>query len=317
MDSPAKFEEYSHVILERTYDIFLEKYLEAYPDLPYLRVAVFASNLSETIGEGVYYYLTRAEEVTAKVAAEAPEGTHPETLAIEAMRQCVLEALDYLGRLVQGEFATLKRKTLVDGYSRSGVFRQVATRHLTGASGAGVRVCFVSTADLPDDAFARPGSRTPRPAYSPILLPHLKGIHHGDMAFIASATSPPAERGPLSSLGRFVIAGVAGAYTAFHGKLSNTFTMPGTQTQQLSDELAQRFLSANRGSGQIILTTGDGTALTEEQKQAFSHRAEQAHRRGFLPWMRSPTRSLPPPSLPRQKPSSTRRTPRLTPPRPN
>jgi len=105
MDSPAKFEEYSHVILERTYDIFLEKYLEAYPDLPYLRVAVFASNLSETIGEGVYYYLTRAEEVTAKVAAEAPEGTHLETLAIEAMRQCVLEALDYLGRLVQGEFA--------------------------------------------------------------------------------------------------------------------------------------------------------------------------------------------------------------------
>ena len=67
-----------------------------------------------------------------------------------------------------------------------------------------------------------------------------------------------------------VIAGVAGAYTAFHGKLSNTFTVPGTQTQQLSDELAQRFPSANRGSGQIILTTGDGTALTEEQKQAFS-----------------------------------------------
>ena len=38
-----------------------------------------------------------------------------------------------------------------------------------------------------------------------------------------------------------IVAGVAGAYTAFHGKLSNTFTMPGTQTQQLSDELAQRF----------------------------------------------------------------------------
>lgn len=46
-----------------------------------------------------------------------------------------------------------------------------------------------------------------------------------------------------------IIAGVAGAYAAFHGKLSNTFTMPGTQTQLLSDELAQRFPSANRGSG--------------------------------------------------------------------
>ena len=68
----------------------------------------------------------------------------------------------------------------------------------------------------------------------------------------------------------FIIAGVASAYATFHGKLSNTFTMPGTQTQQLSDELAQRFPSANRGSGQIILTTGNGAALTEEQKQAFS-----------------------------------------------
>ena len=48
----------------------------------------------------------QAEEMTVKVAAEAPEGTHPEALAIEAMRQCVLEALDYLGRLVQGEFAS-------------------------------------------------------------------------------------------------------------------------------------------------------------------------------------------------------------------
>ena len=74
----------------------------------------------------------------------------------------------------------------------------------------------------------------------------------------------------VSLIWALIIAGVAGAYTAFHGKLSNTFTMPGTQTQQLSDELAQRFPSANRGSGQIILTTGDGTALTEEQKQAFS-----------------------------------------------
>lgn len=46
-----------------------------------------------------------------------------------------------------------------------------------------------------------------------------------------------------------VIVGVVGAYTAFHGKLSNTFTMPGTQTQQLSDELAQRFPSATAAPG--------------------------------------------------------------------
>ena len=120
MDSPAKFEEYSHVILERTYDIFLERYLAAYPDLPYLRVAVFASNLAETIGEGVYYYLTRAEEMTVKVAAEAPEGTHPEALAIEAMRQCVLEALDYPGSSGPGRIRKLSPIALTLKHSRFG-----------------------------------------------------------------------------------------------------------------------------------------------------------------------------------------------------
>ena len=105
MDSPAKFEEYAHVILERTYDIFLETCRAAYPELTYLRLAVYASNLAETIGEGVYYYLTHSEEITAKIAAEAPEGTPVEALSIEALRQSVLEALDYLNRLIQGEFA--------------------------------------------------------------------------------------------------------------------------------------------------------------------------------------------------------------------
>ena len=66
-----------------------------------------------------------------------------------------------------------------------------------------------------------------------------------------------------------VIAGVAGSYSAFHGQLKTTLTMPGTETQRLTDELAQRFPDANRGTGQIIVKTGDGSAITEEQKQAF------------------------------------------------
>ena len=66
-----------------------------------------------------------------------------------------------------------------------------------------------------------------------------------------------------------VIAGVAGSYSAFHGQLKTTFTMPGTETQRLSDELAQRFPDANRGNGQIVVKTDNGSAITEEQKQAF------------------------------------------------
>ena len=66
-----------------------------------------------------------------------------------------------------------------------------------------------------------------------------------------------------------VIAGVAGTYSAFHGQLKTTFTMPGTETQRLTDELASRFPDANRGTGQVIVTTGDGSRITDEQKQAF------------------------------------------------
>lgn len=91
--------------------------------------------------------------------------------------------------------------------------------------------------------------------------------------------------------------------------------MPGTQTQQLSDELAQRFPSANRGSGQIILTTGDGTALTEEQKQAFSTALNKLTGEvSSVDAVTDPFTTTS--SLPRQKPSSTRHTPRLTPPPP-
>ena len=66
-----------------------------------------------------------------------------------------------------------------------------------------------------------------------------------------------------------VIAGVAGSYSAFHGQLKTTFTMPGTETQRLTDELSARYPDANRGNGQIVVKTDNGSAITEEQKQAF------------------------------------------------
>ncbi len=66
-----------------------------------------------------------------------------------------------------------------------------------------------------------------------------------------------------------VIAGVAGSYSAFHGQLKTTFTMPGTETQRLTDELSNRYPDANRGNGQIVVKTDNGSAITEEQKQAF------------------------------------------------
>lgn len=78
----------------------------------------------------------------------------------------------------------------------------------------------------------------------------------------------------VSLIWALIIAGVAGAYTAFHGKLSNTFTAApfGTRTQQLSDELAQRFPSANRGSGSArsFLRSVTAPPLTQRAEVAFS-----------------------------------------------
>lgn len=103
---PQEFEEYSHVILERTH-IFLEQYLAAYPDLPYLRVAVFASNLSEPSVKAstTSPALKRNDGQGRSRQPQVPTPKH------SAIRQCAsasLEApLDYLGRLVQGEFTKL------------------------------------------------------------------------------------------------------------------------------------------------------------------------------------------------------------------
>lgn len=88
----------------------------------------------------------------------------------------------------------------------------------------------------------------------------------------------------LYSLGRFaaqkawavvgiwalLLAATAGAYAAFGGSLVNTFTIPGSQTQQLADQLKDKYPSANQGLGQVVVTTDNGTPITAEQKQAFS-----------------------------------------------
>ena len=74
----------------------------------------------------------------------------------------------------------------------------------------------------------------------------------------------------------FIIALAATGYSAFHGTLANSFSIPGSQTQQLSDELAQRFPSANKGTGQVVVSTADGSAMSAEQQQAFTSTLEGA-----------------------------------------
>jgi RND superfamily putative drug exporter len=67
-----------------------------------------------------------------------------------------------------------------------------------------------------------------------------------------------------------VVLGLAGgAFALFGGTLSSAVSIPGTATQEVSDELAEKFPAASGGRGTVVFTTTDDTAFTEEQKTAI------------------------------------------------
>ena len=67
-----------------------------------------------------------------------------------------------------------------------------------------------------------------------------------------------------------VILGLTGgAFALFGGTLTSAVSIPGTATQKVSDELAEKFPSASGGRGTVVFTTTDDTAFTDEQKTAI------------------------------------------------
>ncbi|ASD20782.1 RND transporter [Cryobacterium sp. LW097] len=67
-----------------------------------------------------------------------------------------------------------------------------------------------------------------------------------------------------------VILGLAGgAFALFGGTLTSAVSIPGTATQKVSDELAEKFPAASGGRGSVVFTTTDDTAFTAEQKTAI------------------------------------------------
>ena len=57
---------------------------------------------------------------------------------------------------------------------------------------------------------------------------------------------------------------------AFMGKLSNTFTIPGTETQRTLDRLKVEMPELAGGTGSIVFRSKDGTALTQAQHRAIT-----------------------------------------------
>jgi len=67
-----------------------------------------------------------------------------------------------------------------------------------------------------------------------------------------------------------VILGLAGgAFALFGGTLTSAVSIPGTATQKVSDELAEKFPAASGGRGTVVFTTTDDSAFTAEQKTAI------------------------------------------------
>lgn len=64
-----------------------------------------------------------------------------------------------------------------------------------------------------------------------------------------------------------VILGIAGVtYSLFAGSISSSITIPNTKTSQVQDELADKFPSANGGTGTLVFRTTNGEAFTDDQK---------------------------------------------------
>ncbi|WP_030015153.1 MMPL family transporter, partial [Curtobacterium sp. S6] len=75
----------------------------------------------------------------------------------------------------------------------------------------------------------------------------------------------------IISLWIVIILALGGAFAAFKGELSSNITIPGTKSQQLQDDLSDKFdLNANAGTGQAVVKNDDGSRITSAQQQALA-----------------------------------------------
>ncbi|MCR6712705.1 MAG: MMPL family transporter [Demequina sp.] len=62
----------------------------------------------------------------------------------------------------------------------------------------------------------------------------------------------------------------AGAYLAFGGKLADTFSIPGTETQRVTEEMNKEISGLDGGSARVVFTTADGSTFTPDQQTAVT-----------------------------------------------
>ena len=64
-----------------------------------------------------------------------------------------------------------------------------------------------------------------------------------------------------------IMLAVGAAAVAFSGTLTNNFTIPGTESQRISDRLRQELPEAVGGTGTVVFTTEDGAAFSADQRE--------------------------------------------------
>ncbi|MCZ2402914.1 MMPL family transporter [Paenarthrobacter sp. Z7-10] len=63
---------------------------------------------------------------------------------------------------------------------------------------------------------------------------------------------------------------VGGSALLFHGQTSNSFQIPGTETQQVADKLKAELPTSAGGSGSVVFASANGQPFTQAQKNAVS-----------------------------------------------
>jgi RND superfamily putative drug exporter len=66
------------------------------------------------------------------------------------------------------------------------------------------------------------------------------------------------------------------AYFLFGGQLKDSFSIPGTPTDEVNQTLKAEFDGMGGGAGTVVYRTEDGSAFTEEQREAIAARAADA-----------------------------------------
>ena len=79
-----------------------------------------------------------------------------------------------------------------------------------------------------------------------------------------------------------LLLGIGGAFAAFSAPTSNNFTIPGSESQRVLDELRERVPDVSGGSGRIVFETESGQAFTEAERQAVTNTVAELNGLDFL-----------------------------------